>query len=97
MNVFSFTRFGRGLVAASNNQIKSERSSTQKLAALHRIAGFARSGRCLPRAFGDGGGGNARSKITAVAERIHLDAEYCARGEGRRRNSLLRQIGRAHV
>src|SRR5580704_19200141 len=69
---------------------KSERGSTQKLAALHRIAGSTRSRRCLPRAFGDGGGSNARSKITAVAERIHLDTEYRACREARRSDSLLR-------
>ena len=56
-----------------------ERGSTENLAALNSVAGLTGSGRRFPGAFGDGA--NPGSKITAVPQRIHLDAEYRARGE----------------
>src|SRR5579863_5845740 len=66
-----------------------ERRRAQKLGALDSIAGFAGSGRCFPGAFGDGAAAGTRSIISAVPERIHLNAEYRARGERGRRNALL--------
>src|ERR1700720_1663032 len=80
---FSLRHFG-GAIAGAHEITKLERGSTKKLAALNRVAGLTRSGRSFPGAFGDGGSGNPGSKIAAVPEGIHLDAEYRARGECRR-------------
>src|SRR5579864_474054 len=70
-----------------------ERGRAEQLHALHGVAGLAGSRRCLPGAFGDAA--NPRSKVTAVAERIHLDAEDRTHRERSRRNALRRHGRRA--
>ena len=96
IDIFSLRRFG-GATAGAHETVL-ERGSTKKFAALDGVAGLTGSGRSFPGAFGDGGSGNPGSKIAAVAERIHLDAEYRARGECGRRNTLLRHSrGSGHL
>ena len=96
ITIFSLRRLG-GATAGAHETVL-ERGSTKKLAALNGVAGLTGSGRSFPGAFGDGGSGNPGSKIAAVPERIHLNAEYRARGECGRGYTLLRHSrGSGHL